>query len=181
MKLHEMILVTAEMVGRPLSDLAVAAMTRRLEAHRLEDVRDALDRCARELRGRLTLADVLERLPGRHPGPDEAWAIATRAYDEDASIVWTDEIAEAFGAVRHMDDRVAARMAFRERYRELVARSATEMPSWALSPGHDAHGRLEAVREAERLGRLPAGDAERRGLLPAPQSPNVLRLLGGQS
>lgn len=163
MKLHEMIQVTAEMVGRPLSDLAVAAMTRRLQPYGAQRVAKALDRCAHELRGRLTLADVLERIPGTHPGPEEAWSIAIRAYDESASVVWTDPIREAFGAVRHMRDRVAARMAFRERYQRLIAES-DGLPTWELSAGHDPDGREQAVREAEALGRLPAGEHARLGL-----------------
>ncbi len=155
MKLPDAISVTAEMLGYPLSELAIAGMARALREHPPADVATALKRCSRECRGRLTLPAILERLPGQAPGPDEAWSIASGAYDEVDTIVWTGEMAEAFGQVRQMTDKVAARMAFREIYSRLVAES-NEMPSWFVSPGHDRTRRLRAVQDAVEAKRLSA-------------------------
>lgn len=155
MRLHEAILGVAEVIGRPLSDAAVAIMARELSKHPPEAVADALRRCATECRHRLTLADVFERMPGSHPGPEEAWSIASRAYDEAASVVWTPEIAQAFDEVRHLEP-IAGRMAFKEAYRSIVA-GETDPPRWQLSPGHDPAQRAAAVEGAVARGRLPAG------------------------
>lgn len=167
MKLADQIQVTAELIGRPLSDLAVAVLTRELGRWPAEDVRAALDRIVREGPRALTLAEVTKRMPGAPIGADEAWAIAERAYDESASVVWTAEMAEAFGTVRHLSDRVAARMAFRGAYERLVA-DGPGRPAWNLSAGHDRDGRELAVREAVACGRMGAGDHMRLLGSPAP-------------
>ena len=153
MKIHEKIQVVSEMVGRPMSAPAIAMMTKALGMYPEPLVHQALDRVARECR-QVTLAEITSRLPGAAPGPDEAWAIVSKAADEDATVVWTDEIAGAHRAVAHMTDRVAARMAFRDVYQRLVA-ERPGLPKWWVSAGHDAHQREGALREAVELGRLP--------------------------
>jgi hypothetical protein len=175
--------------GQPLSATARAMFFRALAGHELGAVRTALDAHVRDpQRGRFAPvpADILAHLleaeadDGR-PGHDEAWAIAVRGTDEAATIVWTEEIAEAWGAARPvmaMGDEVGARMAFREVYDRLVAaaRASRKPVRWSASLGHDPEGRERALAEAARLGRsiddpigtaLPAPRAD--ALLPAPE------------
>lgn len=161
MRLHELVQVTAELAGRPLSDLAVMALTERLAVWPEASVRRALDRCAQELRGSLTLSDVLARLPGAHPAPSEAWAIASKAFDESDSLVWTSAISTAFGEVRHLGDRVAARMAFMAAYQRKVASEPPGPAQWSASLGSDPGRRSAALLEAVDAGRLEAGAASR--------------------
>lgn len=96
--------------------------------------------------------------------------------DEAASVVWTDEMAEAMRiAVELMDSPVQARMAFLEKYRVLVreAREARKPPKWWASLGHDPHGRERALLEAVERGRLPQARALE--LLPNTTPVDVLR------
>src|SRR4029077_12716680 len=100
----------------------------------------ALSRCRKELR-KLTLVDILDRLPGGHPGPEEAWATISKAMkNETVSMIWTDEMREAYGiSLGIVGDEVAARMAFKESYTLAVSKARNERraPSWSVSRGTD--------------------------------------------
>lgn len=105
-----------------------------------------------------------------HPGPDEAWAIAAPAHSEGTTVVWTEQIANAFGLAAspllRAGDKVAARKAFLERYELEVgkARRAGVAAQWYASLGVDPHHREQAIRAAIQLGRLDAEHAAK--LLP---------------
>lgn len=149
----------AEVIGHELSAAALEVMVRELDRYPETHVIGALHRCARECKYKLTLADILERLDDGRLGPEEAWAAIPR--DEEATIVWTDEMATAWGAARPLldeGDSIAARMAFLEVYRREVskARADSKPCRWWPSLGHDQAGREVALTEAVRLGRLSA-------------------------
>lgn len=157
--------VTAELTGTNFSEQAARLMANDLSRYPEKMVMGALDRCRKELRGRLTIADVVARLEDGRPGPEEAWSIVLPALeDERVTVVWTDEMAHASFGARHLvisGDKVAARMAFVESYRHLVnvARDAGTPPRWLPSLGLDPFGREGPLREAVRLGRLPESHA----------------------
>lgn len=127
-------------------------------------------------------ADIIGRiqaLDGR-PGPEEAWSMIPR--DEYATVVWTEEIAQAWGVARPLlteGDQVAARMAFLERYRALVRRARDDgIPvRWTPSLGHDPSQREAALSEAVEKGRLRSEQVAH--LLPnrAPVPDRILRLI----
>lgn len=163
--------VTAELIGAPLTDGGLEAMVEHLSAYETGAVLDALARCQVECRGRLALGDVIDRLDDGHPGPETAWAMVARL-DDDASVVWTEDIAQAFGVVRRMlDDRVGARLAFLEDYRKRLAKARRDKrtPVWWASLGHDPAGRAAAVQEAFKLNRLTAAQVQ--GCLPPHEWP----------
>jgi hypothetical protein len=61
-------------------------------------------------------------LDGR-PDENEAWAVALTSQDEAETVVWTQEMAEAFNLARPLltaGDEIAARMAFKDAYKRLV-------------------------------------------------------------
>jgi hypothetical protein len=96
------------------------------------------------------------------PGAEEAWAISLVARDENNTVVWTHECAQAWGAalpIMDLGDEVGARMAFKETYTRLVAeaRNRREAPSWDVSEGFDKEHRRAAVAQAIEAGRIPAG------------------------
>jgi hypothetical protein len=165
--------VTCELTDTRLSEAAARVMAQDLAPYPEDQVLGALDRCRKELRGRLTLSEILTRLDDGRPGPEEAWAMISHALaDERISVVWSDEMALASGPARAIiDDPVAARMAFIERYRSLVqkARDKGEPVKWTPSLGWDAAGREGPLLEAVRLGRLGAQHAA--GLLPHRERP----------
>lgn len=166
---------TYEVLGQDVSDLAILTIVEELEGYPIGDVMTALTRCRKELR-KLTLADILDRLPTGHPGVEEAWAtVSGLLSSEDASVVWTDEMAQAFGVARHLaSDKVAARMAFKEAYSKAVAqaRDAKKGPAWRVSLGYDPSGRQGVIEEAVKLGRLPVEHAKK--LLPNYSLPEEL-------
>ncbi|GAB2889477.1 hypothetical protein GCM10027202_17590 [Microvirgula curvata] len=185
---HEQILqavtVAAELTGTQLSDGALATMVDDLMTYPLAAVLTALDRCRRELTGRLTLAAVVERLNGAdgRPGADEAWAIAIRSQPEAETVVWTNEIAEAFAVCRpvlDLGDEIGARMAFRDAYNRIIAaaRAGGEAARWSASLGWDKDLRQVALESAARTGRLAQSTVA--ALMP-PQdaAPEVVALIG---
>lgn len=171
MKLRDEVVATWSINGQQLEDAAVALIVKELQAYPLNDVAAALSRCRRELK-RMTLADVLDRIPGQHPGVEEAWSIVAKALnDERVTIVLTDQMMQAFGsALDVQEDPIAARMAFKEVYTRLVAiaRDQRTPIRWRPSLGHDASGREGAVLEAVEKGRITAAHAA--ALLPVTEN-----------
>ena len=179
------IAVTAELTGTELSETAIRVMESDLSGFPEDAALRALDRCRKELKGRLTLAAVLERVEacdGR-PGKEEAWAIALSASDEAETVIWTDEISQAMAVAQPLleaRDKVAARMAFGETYERIVrvAREANVPCRWVASLGTDHERRALAVAAAVQAGRI--GHAQASHYLPAPDDANVVAgLLAG--
>lgn len=154
MNINEMLAVTFAAVDQPMSDLAIKAMATDLSGYSIEAVAEALTRCRKELR-RITLADIIARIPGEHPGPEVAWGIISKAMqNEKVSIAVTGPMMEAYGACSALaHDEVAARMCFKEAYLQFVskARATGARPYWWPSLGFDQQGREDAANEAERL------------------------------
>lgn len=180
---------TAALLGRGLTLTATqrAMYFRALAEHSLEVVRAALDAHIRDpQRGRFfpMPADVIAQLQGLAaddgcPGPEEAWAIALAGRDEARTIVWTAEMAEAWGIaspVLSNGDEVGARMAFREAYSRIVdaARRERRPAAWLASLGHDPRLRQVALDAAMATGRLPHAEHQ---ALPAPAGTPLLSLV----
>lgn len=118
-------------------------------------------------------ADILAQIEGMaqadgRPAQDEAWAHAMRAQDENATVVWTSETAEAYGIARVVldaGDEVGGRMAFKAAYARLVeAARANRAPiKWEASLGHNKAEQQQALQSHIALGRLPAAMLEYAG------------------
>lgn len=151
-KLLESLAVLAELTGTDWSKPAIRVIEQELSAYPEQDVLSAIRRCQVELRHRVTLADILDRIPSQHLGVEEAWSQIVKVMgDEQVSICWTDEMRKAYGAAAPLaDDLVAARMAFKEVYTKLLseARVKRSLPSWSVSLGYDKTLRDDCVREA---------------------------------
>lgn len=172
------IAVTAELTATQLSAPAARVMAEDLARYPEAQVLKALTRCRREVRSRLTIADVVSRLDDGRPGAEEAWAMLPKAESETA--VWTDEMSRAFGVCLHLieQDQIAARMAFREAYGKYVqeARDNGAAVKWTVSLGHDAGGREAPLLQAVELGRLSIAHA--RALIPDLRIPApILKLI----
>jgi len=113
----------------------------------------------------------LEKCDGR-PSVEEAWGIAVAARDEANTVVWFDELAQAFGVARPLltgrGDETPARMAFKEAYDRIIAKARKERKElkWFASYGTDSTQREAAIEKAVIA-----------GLLPAPQK-NVFEAIG---
>lgn len=181
--LLQAVAVTAELCGRTFSEAAARVFVQDLAAYPEQAVIAALARCRKEVRGVLTVHDVVSRLDDGRPGPDEAWSMLP--LDESQSAVWTDEMAAAFGVARRLlenGDKVGARMAFREKYAKLVneARDKGKRVNWSPTLGEDPYGRWSVLETAVKEGRLPLQYAQQfEPNLRLPMSDEGLALIEG--
>ena len=161
-KLLEAIALAAELLGTELSKSAVRVFAADLSRYPIAQVLKSLERCRREVKGRLTLSDVIGRFDDGRPGVEEAWAMMPK--NQDDSAVWTDEMRQASKVCA--DHLAAGRMhdaqkAFREKYLELVAeaRDNGTPVNWVASEGHAQSGREEAHHEARNRNREANGQS----------------------
>jgi hypothetical protein len=109
------------------------------------------------------------------PGAEEAWAMIPKG--EDDSVVWTQDMAVAFGAASPLmvdGDMIGARMAFKEVYeRELAKNIPTK---WITSFGRDKSGREAALQDAVSQKRLSLETA----LKYMPESEQLLQLANNE-
>ncbi|WP_395701219.1 hypothetical protein [Aquabacterium sp.] len=161
---------------------STAMFFRAVRAWSIEAVRQAFDQHIKDpQRGRFVPlpADIVAQLQavvandGR-PGPEEAWATVLLGRDEASTIVWSAEMAEAYGIARPVlnhGDEVGARMAFKEAYQRLVAtaRAVGQPAKWTVSIGFDTAQRERVLNTALAAGLLSAPDVA--GLLPPPEAP----------
>lgn len=178
-RIVEALAVCAELTGTQLSDAAMNAMVEDLLAYDTDTVLAALNRCRRELTGRLTLAAILQRLDNGLPSADEAFGLLVEGWRDEALTVAVPEIAllaagmGAFGLFQ-AGDKTGARMAFREAYTRLAA--DVREARWTVSAGSDREQRTRAVAEAVKAGRLTAQRAA--AYLPAEAAEERLQLAG---
>jgi len=111
-------------------------------------------------------ADVIKAIlssDGR-PSADEAWSVAIKASDESLTIIWNDDITEAWGIANELlkeGDKVAARMAFKSAYDRIVddKRKLGVPVKWLPSLGSDPDGREDAISKAVDRGLLTSKQA----------------------
>ena len=152
------IIATAEAMGQEMNPGTAAMMAEDLCAYSVSVVRAALKACRLEVKGRLTMADILQRVQAAdgRPGKDEAWSIALSAGDESETVVMTAEIRQAMVAAQPILSRrdvVGARMAFNSAYERLVsaARAEANPTTWSVSLGLDPGRRVAAIESAVRM------------------------------
>lgn len=148
---------TIELVGAPMSEAAAELFVDDVSGYPEAQVLHALARCRKEVRGRLTVRDVIDRLPDGRPSADEAWSQIPK--DDCGSVVWTDEMAMAWEIARpawEAHDRAGAARAFREAYVQAVslARDARKPANWTVSLGDDKTLAYRAIEVAVRNGQL---------------------------
>lgn len=157
---------TAEILDQQLQPRAAALMVADLKIYDEKPLVEALS-ALRRAGQKLTPENVIRHLvtqDGR-PEANEAWAIAMTSYDEAETVLMTPEIQQAAAEAERVfraGDKIGARMAFIATYERLVttARQVGTPLVWSLSLGHDAERRASAIESAERLGRLPAPQAQ---------------------
>lgn len=184
--LMKQLAATAELLGQTLSPVAVELMTGDLEHYPRDALAAALKRIRTEHTGKLTPKAIIEAIDAAmgRPGANEAWATALSALDERNTVVWTEEMAQAWEVARPVivgGDEIGGRMAFKDAYERLVraAREERRTPTVTVSMGWDAELRAAGVEKAVKLGYMPQSEAA--AYLPAPKSMiDPLLLLTGQ-
>lgn len=186
--LLQQLIGTAELLGQQLSPIAAAMLAEDLGCYSRQVLERALARVRTEHTGRLTPKAILDRIDeamGR-PAAVEAWAIASQALDERATVVWTGEMADAWNValpVAATGDMIGARFAFVAAYERLVraAREERRLPEVTVSIGWDAALRDAAIDKAVQLGYLaPAVAAKHKGPQLAAPVFNPVALLAGR-
>jgi cytochrome c556 len=178
-RLLQALATTAELMNSQLSPGALAMMAKDLSPYDPEKIYQALTnmrKTARFFNLPILIEEIEKLLPGRRIGADEAWALYP--HNESDSAVITDEMAEAMGIAQPLlneGDKIGARMAFKTAYDRIVENNKSNgvSPKWFASLGHDSDGRELVVKEAVRLGRLPASSIQT--LLPAPVDQNFTK------
>lgn len=150
--------VCAELTGTQLTEAAFDVMVDDLMAYEAQSVLAALNRCRRELTGRLTLAAVLQRLDTGLPSADEAFGMLVEGWRNEALTVVVPAIAmRAAGngaqELYFCGDKTGARMAFKGAYERLAA-DVQGKAAWFVSAGNDRDQRSAAVMAAVKAGRL---------------------------
>ena len=160
LKILEAVAVAAELTGTELSDVAKSAIVEELAAYDLQTVLDALNRCRKELTGRLTLAAILQRLETGLPSADEAFGMLLEGWrNEDLTVVVPEIAMQAAGNGAYelfsANDKTGARMAFRESYERMAGGlDLAAGVKWVVSRGSDRNHATQAIMEAVRKGRL---------------------------
>lgn len=165
-ELKRALAVTAELTGTALSAAAVDVMVDDLQTYDTAAVLSALNRCRRELTGRLSLAAILERIDTGLPSADEAFGMLAEGWRNEELTVIVPEIAmtaagngawELFAA----GDKTGARMAFRDSYARLAADVVASggKVGWFVSRGYNREHQATAIMDAVRKGRLTAEQA----------------------
>jgi hypothetical protein len=159
-KLLKMLGVTAELTGTTMSQGAIEVMLHDLSEYPEEAVLKALNKCRKEIKGRLFISEIISRIDDGRPGVEEAWALIPKSEEETAVV--TAEMVTAHSAVGSLfqTDMIAARMAFKEAYKAAVveARAAGKPTKWTASLGWDASRREGPLIRAYEQGKLSADD-----------------------
>lgn len=174
---------TLELSGQQIRPAALALLASDLSHLDKSLLRMALARIRAEHKGQILTGTVLQYVDhamGRML-PAEAYALALASADDRATVVWTNEIAEAWAVAAPLlraGDKFGARQAFVEAYGRITgeARALRQHPQVQVSLGHDREGRVRAIQEAMAAGRLPGGlealpsDVREQLQLPAPRA-----------
>jgi len=173
-----------EVQGKPSPSKSVLRMWwGMLAQYPIEAVEYGIQSAMAESKYLITPASVLEQLQvsdGR-PDADEAWSIALKSMDEYATVVWNNEISEAYGIAYDIwadGDKVAARMAFKSAYDRIIDdnRRSGIQPNWTPTLGKDVAGREVALLEAREKGLLSHDRVN--SLLPTPEKPMAENVAG---
>lgn len=172
-KILQAITVTAELTDTQLSANAAAVMVEDLLAYPVDKVLIALGRCRRELKGRLTLAAILERIDDDWQSAEEAFNTLVAGWNnENLSILTTHtamQAGESAAALFNAGDKYRAGTAFKTTYERIVSEKKAMhiKPDWYVSAGLDKEQLAQVVKEAVTKGYITNDYAL--ALLPASQ------------
>lgn len=172
-KIMQAIAVTAELTGTQFSRDAMFVMAEDLLAYPLDKVLIAFERCRRELKGKLTLAAILERIDDGWQSAEEAFNALVSGWENDSISILTThtamQAAQSATALFNAGDKYRAGMAFKTAYERMVSEKKAKgiQPDWFVSAGVDKEQLAHVVKEATMNGHITQDYALT--LLPASQ------------
>lgn len=194
-KIADLIEITAEISGNPFKPQVIALMVEDLAEWEFNDIQAALNDCRREVKGRLSLKDIIDRLPKKGdelPSADELWGQVQEYLTDETKTFVLPEMAfialeSTNGGVLNLaksGDKTAARMAFKAAY-ERVSQGFNGRVQYSVRLGTDRENQAAAIKTAYLENKITKDTAgaflpefdEMTGLLP-PQNPeNAAKVL----
>lgn len=194
-KIAELIDATAEILGSQIKPQIIKIMCDDLADYEFNEIQAALTACRREVKGRLSLKDIIDRLPKKGdelPSADEMWgAIYDFCTDERKTFILPEMAFKALestnGGIWELiqdGDKTGARMAFKAAY-ERLSQGFNGKVQYSVRLGTDTDERKTAIQAAYKQGLIDKSQAlqylpeldEILGLLPPPNPENVAKVL----
>ena len=148
-----------EIYGAKITPASILIWTNLMNNYPFSSVKDALLNHVQHSSFAPKPADMINFIKEQdgRPSADVAWSMIPR--NESVSAVLSQDMLTAMGAAQPLldeGDQVAARMAFKESYNNLIneARNNSIPVEWFPSLGDDKYGRESVIKEAVRLGRI---------------------------
>jgi hypothetical protein len=148
-------------------DNTIMAVFDVLVEYPLHAIEFAIKHHAKQSRFAPTPHDIVAVLTVREKrlSADEAWAEIPK--DENKTVVWTEEMAQAYGLASTLwaeGDKIAARMAFKAAYERLCNEAVIlKKPCvWRVSIGYDREGVKPVLLAAVQKGRITAEEMAKR-------------------
>ena len=161
-KIAELIDATAEILGSQIKPQIIKIMCDDLSDYEFNDIQAALTACRREVKGRLSLKDIIDRLPKKSdelPTADELWGEVLDYCQSEYKTFVLPEL--AFKACENAmvyelvndGDKIAARMAFKAAY-ERLSQGFSGSLKYRYSLGTNKAMREEVLKNAIKQGKL---------------------------
>lgn len=161
--------VVLEMAGQEISEAAMDMMASELSQFEFGAVQNALRKCARECKYKITLAEIIDRIDDGRPSPEKAWQDVQHLTEDDAKVLTTEQN-QAYCMVStalidgDTSAKIAARQTFLQEYKRLCQESrdqAKPVQYFLARANRDTDGvkALEAVSLAMTESKLPQLDA----------------------
>ena len=143
-----------------LDDMAIKAMVELLDnqGYEFNDIQAALNKCCIEVKGRLSLKDIIDRLPKKGdelPSADELWGQVLEYLTDEYKTFVLPEMAfialeSTNGGVYELamsGDNVAARMAFKAAY-ERLSQGFNDKVKYSIRLGTDRENQAAVIKTA---------------------------------
>jgi hypothetical protein len=153
----EMLAIQYEMKEQSVSENVISYIIKQLEPYGYDPVMKALDKLGKESSYKINLAEIIKRIDDGRPSAQVAWSEIPKSEIESKVLTKEQNIALcAVSAMIDSGDMIPARMAFIEKYNELVeeSRANAEPVKYVLASGFDKQGRIDAVSDAVQSGKL---------------------------
>ena len=194
-KIAELIDATAEILGSQIKPQIIKIMCDDLSDYEFNDIQAALTACRREVKGRLSLKDIIDRLPKKGdelPTADELWGQVYEYLTDEYKTFVLPEM--AFIALENTNggiyelamsgDKTAARMAFKAAY-ERLSQGFNGKVNYVIRLGLNKENQASAIKTAYLEKKITKETAaaflpeidEMLGLLPPPNSENVAKVM----
>lgn len=156
--LKAIMLITAEYDLPAFTEERIKMWEQALSSFPLGSVRNSITSHITSSSYKPQLADIVKGCEAQEDsnwlGAEEAWALAPKSESESAMV--TPEIAEALASISRMNDPISSRMAFKETYLRLVAKSKIKrlQPRYFASLGTDINGRVSMLAHAVKTNKI---------------------------